>query len=85
MWVIKFSINNPVTVIVGALLLGLFGSIALINIPIQMKPTVDKPEIRVTTTYGGAAPQEVEEQITIPIEEKLQAVEGLKRLTLTGA
>ncbi|VAX24267.1 hypothetical protein MNBD_NITROSPINAE04-2442, partial [hydrothermal vent metagenome] len=81
MWIIQFSIRNPVTVIVTTLLVGLFGALSLSKIPIQMKPTVDKPEIKITTTYPGAAPQEVEEQITIPMEEKLQAVEGLKRLT----
>ena len=81
MWIIRFSINNPVTVTVAVLLVTLFGVISLGGIPIQMKPTVDKPEIRITTTYQGAAPQEVEEQITIPAEEKLQAVEGLNRIT----
>jgi len=81
MWIIQFSIRNPVTVIVMTLLVGLFGALSLSKIPVQMKPTVDKPEIKINTTYPGAAPQEVEEQITIPMEEKLQAVEGLKRLT----
>lgn len=81
MWIIQFSIRNPVTTVVAVLMVALFGSLSLRTIPIQMTPTVDKPEISITTAYPGAAPQEVEEQITIPIEEKLQAVEGLKRLT----
>ena len=84
MWIIQYSIKNPVTVIVAVLMVVLFGGLSLQNIPIQMKPTVDKPEIRITTTYPGAAPQEVEEQITIPIEEKLQATEGLRRITSTS-
>jgi len=84
MWLIRFSIQNPVTVTVATLLVGLFGGLSLANIPVQMKPTVDKPEIRITTNYQGAAPQEIEEQITIPMEEKLQAVEGLKRITSTS-
>ncbi len=81
MWIIRFAIDNPVKVTVAVLFLVIFGGLSLTTIPIQMKPTVDKPEIRINTTYPGAAPQEVEEQITIPMEEKLQAVEGLKRIT----
>ncbi len=81
MWIIRFSINNPVTVIVGIILIVIFGGLTLSKIPVQLKPTVDKPEIKISTAYSGAAPQEVEEQITIPIEEKLQAVEGLRRIT----
>ena len=81
MWIIRFSIENPVKITVAVLLLGLFGAISLRDMPVQMTPTVDKPEISINTSYPGAAPAEVEEQITVPIEEKLQAVEGLRRIT----
>jgi multidrug efflux pump subunit AcrB len=64
MKLIQTSINRPVSVIVGILLLSLFGYISIKNMPIQMKPTVDKPIITISTAYPGAAPQEVEEQIT---------------------
>jgi len=84
MWIIKFSIENPVKVTVAVLFMVIFGALSLSSIPIQMTPTVDKPEIQIRTEYIGAAPQEVEEQITIPIEEKVQAVEGLKELTSTS-
>ncbi len=81
MWLIRFSIENPVKVTVAVLYMLIFGAISIVDIPIQLTPTVDKPEIQVRTSFPGAAPQEVEEQVTIPIEEKLQAVEGLTRLT----
>jgi len=81
MSIIETAIKRPVTVLVGVFLVSLFGYIALIKMPIQMKPTMDKPFITVNTTYPAAAPQEVEEQITTPIEEKLQAVENLRKLT----
>jgi HAE1 family hydrophobic/amphiphilic exporter-1 len=66
---------------VGILLVAIFGYISLRRIPIQMKPTVDKPIITVSTVYRGAAPQEVEEQITTPIEEQLQSVENLHKIS----
>ncbi len=80
MKLIDASIHRPVTVIVGVLLAALFGYLSLIRIPIQLKPKVEKPIITVSTDYPGAAPQEVEEQITIPMEEKLNSVENLKEV-----
>ncbi|MEE8484338.1 MAG: efflux RND transporter permease subunit, partial [Nitrospinota bacterium] len=81
MWIIDTAIKRPVSVIVGVLLVTLFGYVSLISLPIQMKPTIDKPFITIRTAYPAAAPQEVEEQITRPIEEKVQAVENLKKMT----
>ena len=81
MWILDLSIKKPVTIVVAVILVMLFGSIALKNMPVQMKPTIDKPFITINTTYPAAAPQEVEEQITRPIEEKVQAVENLKKMT----
>ena len=62
---------------VGILLAVLFGTIALLRLPIQMIPTVDRPEITVETDYRGAAPLEVEREVTDRLEEKLNAVEHL--------
>ncbi len=81
MWLVKFSIENPVKVAVAALFFGIFGAISIRDMPVQMTPTVDKPEISIQTIYPSAAPAEVEEQITTPIEERLQAVEGVRRIT----
>ncbi len=81
MWIIDTAIKRPVSVIVGVLLVTLFGYVSLMKLPIQMKPTIDKPFITIRTDYTAAAPLEVEEQITRPIEEKVQAVENLKKLT----
>ncbi len=51
---IKFAIQKPVTVMVGVILLVLFGLISLFKLPIQLTPNVDKPEITVTTTWEGS-------------------------------
>ena len=54
--VIKFSIEKPVTVLVGVILIVLFGLIGLSRMPYQLSPTVIEPEITVTTTWSGATP-----------------------------
>jgi len=81
MKLIDFCIRNPVTVMVGVLLGLLFGVIGLLRLPVQLIPTVDRPEITVETEYRGAAPLEVEREITDRMEEKLNAVESLKEMT----
>lgn len=84
MRLIDFCVRYPVTVMVGVILALLFGAIALFRLPVQMVPTVDRPEITVETEYRGAAPPEVEREITDRLEEKLNAVEGLKEITSTS-
>jgi HAE1 family hydrophobic/amphiphilic exporter-1 len=78
---IEACIKYPVTVLVGVLLGILFGGIALLRLPWQMTPTIDRPEITVRTDYTGAAPLEVEQEITDRIEEKLNSVENLSEMT----
>ncbi|MEN8150361.1 MAG: efflux RND transporter permease subunit, partial [Planctomycetota bacterium] len=81
MKLVETSIRLPVTVMVGAILAVLFGVISLIGIPMQMAPTVDRPVIEVKTTWRGASPREVEEEITDKLEEKLNSVEGVNQIT----
>jgi HAE1 family hydrophobic/amphiphilic exporter-1 len=69
--------KNPITVIVGVILLVMFGLIALLRIPVQLTPNVDKAEITVNTLWPGASPQEVEREIIDEQEDVLKSVEGL--------
>ena len=55
MKLVDISIKKPVTVTVGAILLLLFGLLALVRIPIQLTPNVDLPEISIRTTWTGAS------------------------------
>jgi HAE1 family hydrophobic/amphiphilic exporter-1 len=77
----KWCVRYPVTTMVGVILALLFGGISLSRIPVQMKPTIDRPVITVETKYKGAAPLEVEEEVTEPTEQKLTSVEGLTEMT----
>ena len=55
----QLCVDRPVSTIVAVLLLALFGIISMFRLPVQMKPTVDKPIIRIQTSYWGAAPPEI--------------------------
>jgi HAE1 family hydrophobic/amphiphilic exporter-1 len=74
---IRFSIEKPVTVIVGVILVVLFGYIGLFNMPYQLTPTVTEPEIAVTTVWSGATPYEIEREIVEEQEKVLKGIPGL--------
>ncbi len=74
---VRFSIEKPVTVIVGVILIILFGVIGLARMPYQLSPTVIEPEISVTTTWTGATPYEVEREIIEEQEKVLKGIPGL--------
>ena len=78
---IEACVRNPVKVAVGALLLILFGSIALTRMPMQLVPEVDIPTLTVTTRWPGGSPQEVEREIIREQEEQLKSVEGVTKMT----
>lgn len=81
MKIVESAIRYPVTVAVGALLLILFGSIAVFKLPIQLTPDIDRPVVNVTTVWAGASPVEMEQEIVEKQEEQLKNVEGLVRMT----
>ncbi|KAB7886858.1 efflux RND transporter permease subunit [Poseidonibacter ostreae] len=74
---IKFSIKNPVTIIVSVLIVVLFGFISLDKLPYQLTPSVTKPEIKITTVWPGATPYEIEREI---IEDQEDALKSLNNL-----
>ncbi|MGI9470845.1 MAG: efflux RND transporter permease subunit [Rubripirellula sp.] len=78
---IEACVRNPVKVAVGALLLILFGLIAVVRMPMQLIPEVQTPTLTVETRWSGASPQEVEREITQEQEEQLQSVEGVRKMT----
>jgi len=81
---IQFSIQNPVKITVGVILAVLFGILALVAIPVQMTPDVDRPLVRVTTTWPGRSPEEIERSILQEQEEQLKTIPGLSKMTSTA-
>lgn len=81
---IRWSMNKPVSVSVGVLLVCLFGLIGLRAIPLQLTPTVDRPIITVTTNWPGRSPQEVVDEVTKEQERRLKNTTGLKNMRSTS-
>ena len=82
---IRFSIEKPVTVIVGIILVVLFGWIGLTSLPYQLSPSVIEPEITVQTTWTGATPYEIEREIIEEQEKVLKGIPGLVEMESTSS
>ncbi|SIO21277.1 efflux RND transporter permease subunit [Algoriphagus halophilus] len=78
------SINRPVLAIVMSLVIILFGAIGISLLGIREFPSVDPPVINVRTTYVGANADVIEAQITEPLEEAINGIQGIKSLTSTS-
>ncbi len=81
---VRYAVRNPYTIAVAVILTSIFSVRALERIPVQLKPTVDTPIISIRTLYPGAGPVDVEQQITRKIEDLLQGVDGLRKLSSTS-
>ena len=74
------AINRPISVIVGIVLVVLFGALSVVDLPIQLTPDIATPTISVNTVWPGAAPVEIETEVLEPQEEVLKNVQGLTRM-----
>ena len=81
----RLALGNPVAAAVGVLLVLLFGSVALTQIPVQMIPTVVIPRITITTSWRAAAPDEVEPEIIEVQEDVLRGVPGVEKMVSTAS
>ncbi len=77
---IRYAIDRPIAVIAAVLMAVTFGYVALTAIPVQLAPDVRKPVIIVETTWGGAAPAEIEREIINPQEDELKGLDGLESM-----
>jgi multidrug efflux pump len=75
------SINRPVLSIVMSLVIILFGLIGFSYLGVREFPSVDPPVISVSTTYVGANADIIESQITEPLEEAINGIQGIKMIT----
>jgi HAE1 family hydrophobic/amphiphilic exporter-1 len=78
---VDFFIHRPVFATVCALLIILAGAVCIPNLPIAMYPTLTPPQVAVATNYVGANADTVEKAVTIPLEEAINGVEGMRYIS----
>jgi len=78
---IALAVHRPVALLMIFAAVGVFGLISLRRLPVDLMPEVNRPTITVRTEYPGAAPEDVEERVSIRLEKALAVVKGLRRVT----
>ena len=75
-----FTITRPVAVMMVFLAVMVFGGFSIRLLPLNLMPDISYPKLTVRTEYAGAAPGEVENNVSRPLEEVLGVVTGLTRI-----
>lgn len=78
--IIKWSLQNRLIVVAISALLLVWGSYIAFNLPIDVFPDLNKPTITILTEAEGLAPEEVETQVSFPIETVMNGVPGVSRV-----
>ena len=81
MKLVDVSVKRPVGVFMVVLAVLSLGFLSLKNLAIDLYPEIDFPIAVVSTSYDGAAPQEVEKLISKPVESMLSSIEGVDTIS----
>lgn len=75
------SIKRPVLAVVFSLLIVIFGFVSYSYLGIREYPAMDPPVVTVTTNYSGANAEIIQAQITEPLEDAINGIEGIRVLS----
>lgn len=82
---IEFCLQNRVAANLFAVVIILAGLMSVQTLSVRLFPEVTLNSINVTVRYPGATPKEVEQSILLPIEDQIQGVEGVQKITALAA
>jgi HAE1 family hydrophobic/amphiphilic exporter-1 len=75
--VAESSVRFPITVIVRVLLVLVFGYVCSMFLAVELKPDTQSPVLVIATVFPGAAPEEVEGEVTTRFEESISGVSNM--------
>jgi HAE1 family hydrophobic/amphiphilic exporter-1 len=81
----QFSVHHPIFTVMIFLIVIILGFISFTRLPIDLMPDITFPTLSLSTSYGNASPEEIEELITRPIEEAMAAVPGVEEISSTSS
>src|SRR5215475_3339711 len=81
---VDFALGNRLVIITIALLLSIWGAISFHNLAVEAYPDVANNYVTVITQWPGRAAEEVEQQVTIPIEIVMNGIPHLEHLRSTS-
>ncbi len=80
-WLTAFSLRNPIVVTLFFVFTGIVGLVAFDSMGRSILPPIAFPVVAIAAPYAGAGPEEIERLVLEPIEEKLDAMPDLDRVT----
>src|SRR3989338_10817776 len=94
MKLISFFVHRPIATMMILLIFLFFGTLSLFKIPIDLFPNISHPHLSIVTKYENASAEEIEKNITKPLEDELSFLknlsyvssvseEGISRIQLT--
>jgi heavy metal efflux system protein len=81
---VDFALNNRLLIVAAALLLLVWGGISFHTLPVEAYPDVANNYVQVITQWPGRAAEEVEQQVTIPLEIVMNGIPHLEHLRSTS-
>lgn len=84
MSLVDISVKRPVTVWMFTFAILLFGFVSLSRLALNLLPELSYPTLTIRTDYVGAAPGEIEQLVSKPIEETIGVVKGVRTVTSTS-
>jgi HAE1 family hydrophobic/amphiphilic exporter-1 len=84
MWLTRFSIQRPIITAMLFIALAVYGAMSYQNLGRSLNPNVTFPIVIIVASYPGASPEEMERLVIKPIEDQLDGIEHLDRVTATA-
>ncbi|MDR2029358.1 MAG: efflux RND transporter permease subunit, partial [Treponema sp.] len=81
MKIADYAIRHPKVILMNLIVLLVFGLIALLNLRRSLIADMSLPTLAVVTTWPGVGPEDIEREITNPLEDALGTLEGLTRMS----
>ena len=73
-----FSLRNRALIALLTIVIGIFGGVALTSLKQELFPSISLPNLTIISTYRGAGPEVVENDVSTPIESAIQGIDGLE-------
>ena len=81
----KFSVKKPFTIFVAVIAILVLGVVSYTKMTPDLLPNMDFPYVMIMTTYPGANPEQVEQEVSRPMEQSMATLEHIKEITSSSS